>query len=117
LVTTDQYYIFMWVAVVVIALRASTVKNSPFPRWYGYFTLWTAVMFEAGAIAFLPRTGPFAWNGLLVFWSPLSLFGAWIAVTAFLLLKAIRRQQEEAEPEVGVAAESARRPAAAPSAG
>jgi len=97
LTTTDQYYIFMWVAIVVISLRAATVRNSPFPRWYGYFTLWTALMFEAGAIAFMPRTGPFAWNGLLVFWSPLSLFGAWIAVTPYLLLTAIRRQCEEEE--------------------
>ena len=59
-------------------------------------------MFEAGAIAFMPRTGPFAWNGLLVFWSPLSLFGAWISVTAYLLLKAIRRQREEEELEGAV---------------
>jgi hypothetical protein len=94
LVTTDQYYIFMWVAIAVISLRSTTIANSPFPRWYGYFTIWTALMFEAGAIAFLARTGPFAWNGLPVFWSPLVLFGAWIGVTAYLLLKVIREQRE-----------------------
>lgn len=97
LVTTDQYYIFMWIAIVVVSLRATTVTHSPFPRWYGYFTLWTALMFEAGAIAFLPREGPFAWNGLLVFWSPLTLFGTWIAVTATVLLRALKRQREEAQ--------------------
>jgi len=96
LTTTDQYYVFMWVAIVVIALVPTAVKHSPFPRWYGYFTLWTAFMFEAGAFAFLPRTGPFNWRGLLVFWSPLTLFTLWIGVTAFLLLRAIRLQREEA---------------------
>lgn len=103
LVTTDQYYIFMWVAIVVICLMPTSVTNSPFPRWFGYFTLWTAMMFEAGAIAFLPRTGPFAWNGLLVFWSPLTLFGLWLGVMSFLLLRALRGQREEAEREAAAA--------------
>lgn len=100
LVTTDQYYIFMWVGIVIVCLTKTGIKHSPFARWYGYFTAWTALMFEAGAIAFLTKTGPFAWNGLLVFWSPLTLFGAWIAVTCNLLLKALKNQAaEEAEYE------------------
>jgi hypothetical protein len=96
LTTTDQYYIFAWIAIAVIALMPKAVTNSPFPRWYGYFTLWTALMFEVGALAFLPRTGVFCWRGLLVFWSPLTLFGLWIGVTSYLLFKAIRAQEEEA---------------------
>jgi hypothetical protein len=97
LTTTDQYYIFMWVAIAVICFRKTSIPFSPFPRWFGYFTIWTALMFEAGAIAFMPRTGPFAWNGLLVFWSPLTLFGAWLAVTCVLQLKAIRQQRDAGE--------------------
>ncbi len=98
LTTTDQYYIFMWVGIAVICLVPNKVVHSPFPRWYGYFTAWTALMFEAGAIAFLTRGGPFAWNGLLVFWSPLTLFGVWIAVTSTLLLKSLNKQiADEAE--------------------
>jgi hypothetical protein len=97
LVTTDQYYIFMWVAIVAICLMPNTVVHSPFPRWFGYFTAWTALMFEAGAIAFLTRTGPFAWNGLLAFWSPVILFGAWIVVMVVLLFKALGDQTEDAE--------------------
>jgi hypothetical protein len=98
LVTTDQYYVFMWVAIAVICLTRTTVPYSPFPRWFGYLTVWIALMFEAGAIAFLPRTGPFAWNGLLVFWSPLTLFGLWLTVMCVLLLKAIRRQENDEVP-------------------
>jgi hypothetical protein len=95
LVTTDQYYIFMWVAVAIFCFRKTTVAFSPFPRWFGYYTIWIALMFEAGAIAFMTRTGPFAWNGLLVFWSPLSLFGAWLSVMIYLLLKAIKQQKDD----------------------
>jgi hypothetical protein len=92
LVTTDQYYIFLWVAITVVCLIPNNVVHTPFPRWFGYFTAWVAIMFEAGAIAFVTRTGPFAWDGLLVFWSPLSLFGLWIIVAAVLLFKALNGQ-------------------------
>jgi hypothetical protein len=103
LVTTDQYFVFMWVAVCVISFVPATAKHSPFPRWYGYFTAWTAIMFEAGAFAFLPRTGPFAWNGLLVFWVPLTLFGVWIAVTSYQLFGALRLQRAEREAQAPAA--------------
>jgi hypothetical protein len=93
LVTTDQYYIFNWVAIAYISLAYKADHLSPFPRWFGYFTIWTAFMFEAGAIAFIPKTGPFSWNGLLVFWSPLTLFFGWIGVVSFMLLRSLKRQQ------------------------
>jgi hypothetical protein len=95
LITTDQYFIFMWVAVAVICLIPNSVVHSPFPRWFGYLTAWTALMIEAGAIAYLTRSGPFAWNGLLAFWSPVTVFGLWIAIAVTLLLKAINKQAAE----------------------
>ena len=104
LTTTDQYYVFMWVAVIVICFLPNKVTHSPFPRWFGYFSAWIAFMFEAGAIAFMAHSGPFAWNGLLVFWSPLTLFGLWLGVMSYLLLKSITAQQQEAALEAAVAA-------------
>ena len=101
-VTTDQYYIFMWVAIAAIGLIPSTVQHSPFPRWFGYYTAWTALMFETGAIAFLTRSGPFAWNGLLAFWLPVVTFFAWIVVAATLLFRAIGEQSEAAPESVPV---------------
>lgn len=92
------YFIFMWIAVAVFCLRPPTMPHSPFPRWFGYFTLAVVVLFEAGPIGFLARTGPFAWNGVLVFWIPLTLVIGWITLMAFLLLRAIRQQGDETEP-------------------
>lgn len=92
LTTTDQYYVFLWVAMIVVSFLPAAAAHSPFPRWYGYLNAWIGLMFEAGALAFLPQTGPFSWRGLLVFWSPLTLFAVWITVTATLLLKALNRQ-------------------------
>lgn len=91
--TTCQYYIFQMIAIVVVCFRKSDLPHSPFPRWYGYYTLWCAFMFEAGALAFGFRTGPFSWNGLFVFWSPLILFGSWLFFTCFWMLRHIERQR------------------------
>jgi len=98
LATTDQYYVFMWVAISVLCFRAKTqeIPNNPFPRWWGYLSLWITIMFEAGAFAFIPRTGPLAWDGLLVFWSPLTLFGVWITVQSSLIFKCLRAQEAAA---------------------
>jgi hypothetical protein len=93
-VTTDQYYIFMWVAIAAIGLIPSEVRYSPFPRWFGYYTVWTALMFEGGAVAFVTRSGPFAWNGLIAFWLPVVTFFGWIVVAAVLLFRAIDQQAE-----------------------
>lgn len=96
LTTTDQYYVFMWVAIALFCFLPKTVTHSPFPRWFGYLTAWIAFMFEAGAIAFMAHSGPFAWNGLLVYWSPLTLFGIWLAVMSYLLLHNINLQEVDA---------------------
>lgn len=95
LVTTDQFYIFVWIAVTVICLRPATqlVPNNPFPRWWAYGSLWITIMFEAGAFAFAFRSGPLSWDGLLVFWSPLTLFGVWISVQSWLTFRALRLQE------------------------
>jgi hypothetical protein len=99
-VTTDQYYIFMWVAIAVIALIPNSVVHKPFPRWFGYYTAWTALMFETGAVAYLTRTGPFAWNGLLVFWLPTVTFFIWIVVFAVQLFTALAKQSQDAQAPV-----------------
>jgi hypothetical protein len=98
--TTMQYYIFLLIAVVVICLTPNSVVHSPFPRWFGYFTAWMALMSEAGPIAFLTRTGPFAWNGLLGFWAPLAIFSVWFAVLVTQLITCINKQAAEPESRI-----------------
>lgn len=93
LVTTDQFYIFQSIAIAVICFTRKPDPLSPFSRPLGYFTVWAAIMFELGALAFMFRTGPFSWSGLFVFWFPFCIFGAWIGVMASALLGAIKRQR------------------------
>ena len=93
LVTTDQFYIFQMVAMAYVSLTQTADAHSPFPRWIGFFTIWSALIFEVGAIAFIPKTGPFSWNGLFVFWFPLVIFGAWVTTISVSMLQALKRQQ------------------------
>jgi hypothetical protein len=94
LVTTDQFYKFQMIGIAYISLTQTSDAHSPFPRWFGYYTIWAALMFELGAIAYIPKTGPFAWNGILVFWCPFLIFFTWIVVIAVKLLVAIRWQRQ-----------------------
>lgn len=97
LVTTDQFYIFQMVAIGVISLAQKNDASSAFPRWLGYFTIWAALIFEVGAIAFIPKTGPFAWNGLFVFWFPFVVFGSWVTAMSISIMAAIKRQARVAQ--------------------
>ncbi|WP_158511223.1 MULTISPECIES: hypothetical protein [Sphingobium] len=51
-------------------------------------------MFEIGASAFIPRTGPFAWHGFFIYWIPLVIFGIWILATSIMLLAALKPQEQ-----------------------
>jgi hypothetical protein len=95
LVTTDQFFIFQMVPIAFLALRTGGMSNATFPRWFGYLSIWIALIFEVGALGFIPKIGVFAWNGLFVFWFPLVSFGLWISVMCTLCLQAIARQERQ----------------------
>jgi hypothetical protein len=69
-----------------------------YPRWVGYFNIWIALLFIPGAFAFILKTGPFAWNGLLSFWLASGAFFSWLIVMTPLTLKAIDRSDAADEP-------------------
>ena len=66
-----------------------------FPRWFGWFNIWLVIIYLPGSLVPLFKTGPFAWNGILAWWIPLTMFAIWMPTTTFLLLRAIKRQETE----------------------
>ncbi|HWJ82474.1 MAG TPA: hypothetical protein VNS55_09580 [Nocardioides sp.] len=60
-----------------------------FPRWLGYFNMWAVLCFVPATALPYFRTGPFAWNGLIVFWVPATVFTAWFIANVALLGRAV----------------------------
>jgi len=91
---------FLWpvgtfvVQVVATGFATLSDKNEHviFPRWYGFFCVWCAILFLPGVMLTYFKTGPFAWNGLLVFWLAVVSFFGWYAVTFVVLRASIIRQ-------------------------
>lgn len=54
-----------------------------------------------GAFAYMFRTGPFAWNGLLAFWLAASAFFAWLITMMCLTLRAISAEANEVGASTG----------------
>jgi len=100
LFTTVQFYIFFGVAIAVCCLRGEDSPDSPFPRAYGYLTIWCTTMFELGGLAWLWKSGPFAWNGLFIFWIPFFFFFLWLTSLCVLLFRALAVQQRMAAPVI-----------------
>jgi hypothetical protein len=68
-----------------------------FPRWFGFYNFWVAVSFIPGGLLTFFKTGPFAWNGLFVWWIPFLMFFGWYIVTFVMVRKAVIRQSEESD--------------------
>ncbi|WAJ43314.1 hypothetical protein OK015_19120 [Mycobacterium sp. Aquia_216] len=66
-----------------------------FPRWLAYFNIWVELMFTPATVLPFFKSGPFAWNGLFVFWMPATVFTALFIVNTTFLIKAINSEARE----------------------
>jgi hypothetical protein len=94
-VTTDQLYIGGWVAIAVLCFITPDSPNNPFPRWFGWLTIFVITGSEFGALAYLTDNGLIAINGILSFWIPVLFFFVWLTALTWLILKAIKVQDGE----------------------
>ena len=88
-------------AIALCVLQAG--HQTVFPRWVGYFNIWSALLLAPAVLIYFFKTGPFAWNGILVFWVGLTVLGAWFVVMAVTVRRAILTQDHDDLPE-GLAA-------------
>ena len=82
-----------------IFLDTTDNPNPVFPRWAGYLNYWVAMLFLPGSVTVFFHTGPFAWNGILVWYLPLTVFATWMVVMSILLLRAVTA--EDASHDTG----------------
>ena len=76
------------------------------PRWLSWATIAGAVtIFFAAGPAFF-KSGPFAYHGLLAFYVPVAIWGAYLALTTWYMLKELKRSPDRALVSTSADAES-----------
>lgn len=80
---------------IAIAVFRDHSARPIFARWVGYFNVWCALSFAFGILVICFKTGPFAWNGVIAFWIPLSIFGTWFFVMAWEMLRELKQQSSD----------------------
>ena len=97
------YAIFVQNLVIGFAVLSDQRAQPVYPRWYGYFCLWTALLYCPASLDVFFKDGPLAWNGLFSWWLSLLAFFAWIVVTVVVTLRAVRSYDDgrDKQPEPG----------------
>lgn len=88
-------FTFAQVIAIAVAILADKRPVPVYPRWIGYYLIWTAVAFTPASLLTYFKTGPFAWNGLLSFWLAAVFFGGLFIVMTWGTLRAVRMQFAE----------------------
>ena len=92
-VAPASYFPMQLIPIGVVAFSRHNNANSAFPRWLGYLTFWTALGGVFGNACVMFKTGPFAWNGALAFYLPLTIFSVWLIAMLITLFRTISRQE------------------------
>jgi hypothetical protein len=66
------------------------------PRWLAYLNIVAPIIFVPSLALPFYRSGPLAWNGLVVFWIPAVAFGFQLMANTVMLLKSIRQEESQA---------------------
>src|SRR5262249_510136 len=77
------------------AILSDTRTTPLFPSWLGSLNLWPPIISPPGALLPFFKSGPFAWNGIFVFWIPAIVFGIQFVANVVWLLKAINGEAHE----------------------
>jgi hypothetical protein len=77
-------FFLQYTAIAVTILQIPDAKPL-IPRWVAYFNIWVAIGLVPPSFIPLFKSGPLAWNGLLGFYIPVVVFGAWYVVMFTML--------------------------------
>lgn len=73
---------------LAISLAVLADREHVFPRWVGYLNLWVALAFIPDILAYFFFSGPFAWNGVFVFWLALTAYAVFLVTMSVVTRKA-----------------------------
>jgi hypothetical protein len=68
----------IWCFAQALAIFRSQGADGAMPRWTGYLSVWTGLLFVPACLIFWFKTGPMAWNGIIAFYIPVFIFFIWV---------------------------------------
>jgi hypothetical protein len=83
--------------VLAVAILSDKRARPAYPRWAAYLQVFVSVSFLPAFLAFFMKSGPFAWNGLLVWWFPFATFTAWFFTMIVLTRRAVLESARSAD--------------------
>lgn len=80
---------------VAIALAILNDRNPRpvLPRWVAYGNLWVAFLFLPSILPYFFYSGPFAWQGIFVFWLAFIAYASWAVGMGLVLRHAVLRDE------------------------
>jgi len=87
----------LWVQLVAIgaAILIDRGEDPLLPRWLGYLNLGVSLLILPAGMVLFFKNGPFAWNGVVGFYTPLAAFCIWIVAMTSAVHSALSRQIAE----------------------
>jgi hypothetical protein len=79
--------------VLTTATFIDRTEPRTFPRWFGYFNVWFALLALPGGAVVIFNEGPLAWNGIFAFWIPLAVFSAWMIAVTVVMVRSISDEE------------------------
>jgi hypothetical protein len=74
-------------------------RKAILPRWVGYLNFWVALLFVPDILAFFFHSGPFAWNGIFIFWLAFVAYAIVLVVMGLVLRQAVKDSLDTAPVE------------------
>jgi hypothetical protein len=87
-ITPIAPFIIQNIAIGIAILRD---EGRLLPRWVAYLNFWIAASFVPDPLAYFFHSGPFAWNGILVFWLALTTYAVFLVGMGLVLRGAALR--------------------------
>jgi hypothetical protein len=84
---------------IAIGTAILSDRNRTLPRWVGYLNFWVAFLFVPDILAFFFHRGPFAWNGIFVFWLAFVAYAVFLVAMGLVLRKAVNDSPDTAPVE------------------
>lgn len=91
LLTWPIFWMQFW--TIAWAIFADCSADPVFPKVMGWVNLVSPIVLALGSGAHMHHTGPLAWNGGLVFWPTVVVFGVEMNCSCWYMLRNIRRNQ------------------------